>query len=180
MIRACPPAAAVVLVAIASTLACSAASARPEGCPPGSRSDPARSARIATQLAQALAMLAHEPDAAALARRWNPAQPALCFGERNEAREQERVAVLSDALDDVNAAARAAHLLHHHHVTPVWPAQPTPSCAHKVARAMTAERAAHALERAVQRVLGARVAQDADRPGLQAAYAERCRRERAR
>jgi hypothetical protein len=151
------------------------------GCVSGTAS-PARAARISSALRGALLRLAaSDADAARLSPQpWQ--RSGFCFGGDSALHEptlHEPPAVVLDArLDDLQAAARAAHLLLHAWVAPPWSADTRTGCDAKLRAALDAEARAHALERAVAAVLHSRVAAERSPRELAAAYAERCQRER--
>jgi hypothetical protein len=145
-------------------------------CPDGTRSNPARTARILGELGRALERLTRHADAVRLAGAgWQSA--AFCYADTSELREPARV-VLDRRLGDREAAARAAHLLLHAHVAPPWPDAPQMGCPERVANALAAEARARALEAEVAAALGTRALPERAEAELAIAYAQRCRRER--
>ena len=138
-----------------------------QACPSGLASDRDRARRIAGLLATAA-------EAATVLAGTDTA--TFCFGVGVEpALVGERVVRLPADTTVGDAAARAAHLLHHARPGSVLAGQPTEPCATWVAAALDEEARAHRLERALRVRFGLAAGATFERDEYAARYAARCR-----
>src|SRR5512146_3286003 len=121
---------------------------RTAACPPGTRANPERQARLHQLLRSALPRL-DSADARALGQARDFGD--CCFGRQSELREDGPL-ILDETLADEEASARAGHLLLHL-LLPPWPDSQAP-CEERVAHAVEAEAHALSLELELREVLG--------------------------
>ncbi|EYF03629.1 hypothetical protein [Chondromyces apiculatus] len=127
------------------TVACGAP---PPPCPAGLTADPPRVQRLVAQLAEV-------PESAAILRRLPRGAPRVCFGRVPvSALTDDGVVLLDTASPDAEAAARLGHLALHAIAGSPAPHPGSPDCDAAVARALTLEARAFALELRLRRALG--------------------------